>query len=88
MNMFEGTIKMKRLALTIPLLAFCVVSGLMACPNCAADLASGNPNLADGMSYSIIGMASMPFLLFGSVAFFVIRQYKKKTNVQDFYKNN
>lgn len=68
-----------RLALA-GLLFLCAAAVADACPNCGAELANqkGGAELVQGFTYSMVGMASMPFLLFGSVAFYIFRAYRRR----------
>lgn len=38
-----------------------------ACPSCKETIAADGRGLAEGFSYSVLGMVSMPFLLFAVV---------------------
>jgi hypothetical protein len=57
---------------------------LVACPACN-EAVSQQPTegLGEGLSYSVIGMMSMPFLLFATVAGIVIRAYMKHSRNSD-----
>lgn len=68
-----------RLAL-VGVLFLCLAAVADACPNCGAELAKqkGGAELVQGFTYSMVGMASMPFLLFGSVAFYIFRAYRRR----------
>ena len=53
-----------------------------ACPNCGLDVIEGQKggaSLAEGFTYSMVGMASAPFLVFSSVAAFIIRKYRRRS---------
>lgn len=60
----------------VVILAVTVVGDAVGCPSCGKDIAQ-NPGLADGLNYSILGMMSMPFLLFGTVAGLFYRAYRR-----------
>lgn len=64
------------LVLAIVALATTVVT---ACPNCKEAVADQDPTgLAAGLSYTVIGMASMPFLLVGAVAAILVRAHRRR----------
>jgi hypothetical protein len=57
---------------------------LLACPGCKEEIAQQSTDgLGKGLSYSVMGMVSMPFLLFGTVAGIVIRAYRKRAGTLD-----
>lgn len=64
----------------VAIMLLCTAVVADACPSCGADMAKqkGGAELVQGFTYSMVGMASMPFLLFGSVAFYLFRAYRKK----------
>jgi hypothetical protein len=48
----------------------------IGCPSCGKDIAQ-NKGLADGLNYTILGMMSMPFLLFGTMVGVFYRAYRR-----------
>lgn len=51
---------------------------LSACPFCSETVAQQkSAGLAQGLSYSVIGLASMPFVLFGTVATVIYRAFRR-----------
>ncbi len=68
------------LPLMVLVLAFWMVGDASACPNCKEALASQSGDAArlqDGYTYSILFMMAMPFILFGTGAFFVFRAVRR-----------
>jgi hypothetical protein len=62
-------------------LTFVPVSPASACPNCKEAVAEQPPEeaarLKSGYFYSILLMVSMPFVLAGAGAFFIVRAVKR-----------
>jgi hypothetical protein len=57
---------------------------LLACPLCKEAIGEQSSNgLGKGISYTVMGMVSMPFLLVGTVASIVIRAYMKRSSAID-----
>jgi hypothetical protein len=53
---------------------------LIACPACNEAVGQQETSgLGEGLSYSVVGMAAMPFVLFASVASIVFRSYLKRS---------
>ena len=53
-----------------------------ACPACKEAVAEqGSSGLSEGLSYSVLGMVAMPFVLFASVALVVVRSYMRRTRI-------
>jgi hypothetical protein len=51
-----------------------------ACPNCGLDVLEGQKGgagLAQGFTYSMVGMASAPFIVFTSLATYIFRKYRR-----------
>ncbi len=66
-------------AMILLLLAACSVAAT-ACPNCGADALAAQQNgaaLAEGYTIGAIGLAGSPFVLAGSVIFYVIRAFRR-----------
>ena len=62
----------------LALLMLVVAAGIAsACPSCKETVAGDNAGLAAGLSYSVLGMMSMPFLLVALVAGIVVRAYRR-----------
>jgi Na+-driven multidrug efflux pump len=60
-----------------------VIAGAVAhaCPNCGLDVLEGQKggeSLAKGFTYSMVGMASAPFLVFTSLATYIYRKYRQR----------
>ncbi len=52
-----------------------------ACPNCGLDALAGQKGgegVVEGFTYSIVGMASMPFLVIAAVAGYIVRGYRAR----------
>ena len=50
-----------------------------ACPNCGLDALAqqkGGEGVVEGFTYSIVGMAGMPFLVLAAVAGYIVRGYR------------
>ena len=79
MKTFLSHIGRVAIAAVVLLLIWAMASDtLIACPGCKEELAKQSTNgLGKGLSYTVMGMVSMPFLLFGTVAGIVIRAFRK-----------
>jgi|GEM_PF-3939503 len=57
-----------------------------ACPNCGLDALAqqkGGQGVVDGFTYSIVGMAGMPFLVLAAVAGYIVRGYRARREEGD-----
>ena len=77
---------MRRIHRLVPILAFGLLLGAIhdasACPNCKEAVAAQPADMAataQGYSWSILLMMSMPFTLLGTGAFLVARAVKRGT---------
>ena len=66
----------RALAVTL-LMLLTTVEWALACPSCKETIAGDNGGLAEGFSYSVLGMVSMPFLLFAIVGGIVAMAYRR-----------
>lgn len=69
------------MALLVGALILLGVEAADACPSCGLEMVEkqkGGADLAQGFTYSMIGMASAPFLVFASVAVYVVRTYRRR----------
>ncbi len=75
-----NVLKMKKiLVLVIVSIVMAVSQVVLACPGCTEEIAKPETaGLADGLSYTVVGMVSMPFLLFAVVGGIVFQAYRKR----------
>jgi hypothetical protein len=85
MNAYRSHIGRVLLAASVLLLVWAMSSEtVVACPACN-EAVSQQPTdgLGEGLSYSVLGMMSMPFLLFATVAGIIIRAYMKHSRTSE-----
>jgi hypothetical protein len=72
-----------RVGVIVLVMIFQFITVASACPSCKETVAGDNAGLASGLSYSVLGMMSMPFLLVTLVAGIIIRAYRHRRTVID-----
>jgi hypothetical protein len=85
MNTEHRSMKLSRVATTALVVVALMLIGAAAahaCPNCGLEVLEGQKGgggLAQGFVYSMVGMASAPFIVFTSVATYIIRKYRRRS---------
>jgi hypothetical protein len=72
--------------LAVLLLACAPFSSARACPNCGLDVVEeqkGGRGIKDGFTYSIVGLASMPFLIAATAGGFILRASRRQASADD-----
>jgi hypothetical protein len=78
-----NTLPNRTIRIVLATVALLVIGAVVAhaCPNCGLDVIEGQKGgegLAKGFTYSMVGMASAPFLVFTTVAGYIIRKYRNR----------
>ena len=73
---------MKKIALSILFLLFIQMANSQ-CAMCKAVVESGNPSEAEGLNSGILYLMTIPYLLVGTLFFFIIRSKIRKTKIDE-----